>query len=211
MVVKGSEKTILVRRILKNYKNCIDISTSGKLVVVWCYGQYQELYREPIDNVEIQYYDHLISKTEILKIKPDLVVIDDLMYELGNNNELSTLFTRGCHHHNISIIYIVQNLFYQGNQMRNISLNCHYLIIMKSFRNKSQIKQLEYQLFGEKTKAFQKIFDEATRLPFSYLIIDMKSDTPDEYRFKSRITEEELPPSLRGKTRFAPYYYIKRD
>ena len=154
----GSGKTILVRRILKNYKNCVDISTSGKFVVVWCYGQYQELYREPIDNVEIQYYDHLITKTEILKIKPDLIVIDDLMYELGNNNELSTLFVRESHH-NISIIYIVQNLFYQKNQIRNINLNCHYLI-MKSFRNKSQIKQLKYQLFKlmvKKQNHFKKL------------------------------------------------------
>ena len=62
-----------------------------------------------------------------------------------------------------------------------------------------------------KQSHFKNFFDEAAKQPFSYLIIDMKSDTPDEYRFKSRITEEELPPSLRGKTRFAPYYYIKRD
>ena len=38
----------------------------------------------------------------------DLVVIDDLMSESGNNKRISKLFTKGSHHRNLSVIYIVQ-------------------------------------------------------------------------------------------------------
>ena len=35
-----------------------------------------------------------------------------------------SFFTKGSHHRNLSIIYIVQNIFHQGKEMRNISLKC---------------------------------------------------------------------------------------
>jgi GTPase SAR1 family protein len=207
----GSGKTILVRRILKNFKQTLNLNNVNKLKVIWCYGQFQELYKEKIsDIVEVNYFDYLLNQEEISKLKPDIIVIDDLMTELGKSSELSNLFTRGSHHLNISIFFIVQNIFHQGKEMRNINLNSQYIILMKSFRNKSQIKYLEYQLFGEKTKLFEKIYADATKQPFGYLVIDLKPDTPDEYRLRTRLTEEELPPSLRRKTKFSPYYYNSR-
>jgi hypothetical protein len=207
-----SGKTILVRRILKNYKNSIDIDVQNKLKIIWCYGQYQSLYEQQIsDDVDVKYFDYLIKPEEISILKPHIIVIDDMMTEMTKNAELSDLFTKGSHHLDVSVIFIVQNIFHQGKEMRNISLNSQYMILMKSFRNNSQIKQLEYQIFGEKTKTFQKIYSDATSKPYSYLLLDLKPDTPDKFRFRTRITEEELPPHIKSKTRFAPYYYIRRE
>lgn len=211
----GSGKTILVRRILKNFNEILyfgDNVIKNNLKVIWCYGQFQELHKQSIaKNVEVIYFDYLISSQEIKELKPDIIVIDDLMSEVSKNTELSNLFTRGSHHLGISIFFIVQNIFYQGKEMRNISLNSQYIILMKSLRSASQIKQLEYQIFGEKTKSFEQIFQDSTSKPFGYLLIDLKSDTPDDLRLKTRLTEEELPPSIKRKTRFAPYYYIRKS
>jgi hypothetical protein len=55
-----------------------------------------------------------------------------------------------------------------------------------------------------------EIYEDATSKPFGYLLIDLKSDTPDKFRFRTRMTKEELSDSLRKKTRFAPYYYLKK-
>ena len=44
----------------------------------------------------------------------NLIVIDDQMIEAGKDNWIKNLFTKGSHHRNLSVIYIVQNLFHQG-------------------------------------------------------------------------------------------------
>ena len=47
----------------------------------------------------------------------------DLMEELCNDKKSSTLFTRDRRHKNVTVFFIVQNLFKQGNSMRDIALN----------------------------------------------------------------------------------------
>ena len=51
------------------------------------------------------------------------------MIDTGKDQRIVNLFTRGSHHHSLSVIYIVQNLFHQGKGSRSISLNSHYLTI----------------------------------------------------------------------------------
>jgi hypothetical protein len=53
----------------------------------------------------------------------NLIVLDDLMAQSGKDKRIADLFTKGSHHRNLSIIYIVQNVFHQGKEMRNISPN----------------------------------------------------------------------------------------
>ena len=60
--------------------------------------------------------------------KRNLMVIDDQMADAGNDKRIVNLFTRGSHHRNVSVIYIVQNLFHQGKGSRSISLNSHYFL-----------------------------------------------------------------------------------
>ena len=57
------------------------------------------------------------------------------MIEAGNDNRIVNLFTKGSHHRNLSVTYIVQNLFHQGKVKRNISLNSHYLVLFKNPTN----------------------------------------------------------------------------
>ena len=55
----------------------------------------------------------------------NLVVIDDLMQELSNDPQITSLITKGCHHRNLSVIFILQNIFHRGKELRDMSLNCH--------------------------------------------------------------------------------------
>lgn len=212
----GSGKTILVRRLLKNYKNTFHFENSAtfsQLNVLWLYGQFQELYGQPVPNVNITYSEYLPELDELKSSNIHLVVVDDLMEEFGKNNKASYLFTRGSHHLNLSVIFIVQNLFHQSKHMRTISLNSQYLLLLSNFRDQSQIEYLGRQLFpGHKAKSFRKAYLDATSKPFGYLLIDLKPDTPDKYRLRNQLTEEELPPKLRQQNvSFAPFYYIIHD
>ncbi len=44
----------------------------------------------------------------------NLMVLDDLMAQSSKDKRIADLFMRGSHHRNLSIIYIVQNIFHQG-------------------------------------------------------------------------------------------------
>ena len=58
------------------------------------------------------------------------------------DKRIADLFTKGSHHRNLSVIYIVQNIFHQGKEMRIISLNAHYIVLFKSPRDRQQISIL---------------------------------------------------------------------
>jgi hypothetical protein len=209
----GSGKTILIRRILKNWKKTILIPGYEKkeLDVLWIYGQFQELYKQKIENCVVNYSEYLPEESELRNQNVKVIIIDDLMFELGKNDRMSNLFTRGSHHFDLSVIFIVQNFFHQSKQMRTISLNSQYIIILKNFRDQNQIEYLGKQLFKNKIRSFKRAFDDATAKPYGYLLIDLKPDTPNKLRIRTRLTAEELPPSLRMKTDFCPYYYILHD
>ena len=46
-----------------------------------------------------------------------LKIIDGQMIQAESDNRVVNLFTKGSHHQNLSVIYIVQNLFHQGKGM----------------------------------------------------------------------------------------------
>jgi hypothetical protein len=108
--------------------------------------------------------------TRRLSMHMEIVILDDLMAQSGKDKRISDLFTKGSHHRNLSIIYIVQNIFHQGTEMRNISLNAHYIVLFKSPRDKQQISMLARQINPGKVQEFMRSYEDATSRPHGYLV-----------------------------------------
>ena len=196
-----SGKTLLVRRILEHFKDLTNIQTPN-LNVIWCYGQWQKLFNVNIPNVDINYIPGLPSDDDL---HTQILVLDDLMSEIGDNRKILDLFTKGSHHLGMSVIFISQNLFHQGRVMRSIGLNCNYMIIMKSVRGKSQLSILGRDAFPGKQKALLEAYEEATKnSPYSYIRLDFTQQTPDKYRIVSRLTPEE------NNKRLSPIVYMTK-
>ena len=194
----SSGKTFLVRDILKNFKLLISID-KPILNVLWAYGQWQSLYTDPIaDDVKVDYVKGLPMQDELSG--HDIIIIDDLMTELGNNKDLSALFTKGSHHMNISVIFITQNFYHQASQMRTLHVNSHYIIMMNSPRGKSSLRHLSTDLFTNKNFLIEA-YDDATKDSFSYIRIDLTQQTPNKYRVTSKLTP---------KPDFRPVFYIPK-
>lgn len=157
--------------------------------VVWFYGIYQPLYDE-IENVT--FVEGLPPTFQEYLGENTVCVIDDLM-QSSNDKRLSNLFTRGSHHLNLSVIFITQNFFHKGKEMRDITLNAHYLILSKNRRDLSQITHLGRQLYPRQTKLFQEVFEDATKNPYSYLFIDLRSETPEGLRLRTNILPHQTP------------------
>ena len=177
----GCGKSFFVRDLLQ-YKREMFSTVPDK--IIWFYGIYQPLYDEIpevtfVEGLPTNYRSYLGANT--------LFVIDDLMSECGSDKRLTHLFTKGSHHLNLSVIFITQNFFHKGKEMREISLNVHYIMLCKNRRDLSQIMHLGKQLFAGKTKYFQEVYEDSTRLPYSYLFIDLRSETPEEMRLRTNI------------------------
>ena len=122
-----SGKTVWVKTLLENVQETISPPPER---IIWCYGQWQPMYVEMIDTLPgIEFYEGIPFEIESQHFfdvnKRNLIVLDDLMVQSGKDRRIADLFTKGSHHKNLLVIYIVQNIFYQGRETRDISLNTH--------------------------------------------------------------------------------------
>ena len=154
--------------------------------VVYSYSEWQPSYANLPSYVELQEgLCHIPENSN----QPMLLIIDDQMNEV--NKDVMRLFTKGSHHRNISVIYIVQNLFYSNKDHRTISLNAHYLVLFNNPRDRSQIINLGKQMCPGEIEYVKESFDLATREPHGYLLVDLKQTTPRDLRFRGRIFPRE--------------------
>jgi hypothetical protein len=199
----GSGKTEIVRDILGYNRETIYIDLNNRpLSCMWCYGQFQTRYNDPITNTIVTYFEGVPTEDDISAIRPDIIIIDDLMAEVGDSPFLARLFTKESHHLSISVVFIVQNLFHQAKSMRNTSLNAQYVILMKNVRDKRQVMLFGSQMHPGRNKFFMESYEDATRGPFGYLLADFRNDTPDQFRLRARIVPEN--------NLFQPIIYVPR-
>lgn len=171
----GSGKTHFVKKII-DFKMIQPFPKN----IVWCYGVYQKLYAE-LSNITF----HEGLPADLNQYTDALIILDDLMSELGNDSQLTKLFTKFSHHRKLSIIFIVQNIFHKGKEIRDISLNAHYLVLFKNRRDQSQILHLGRQLYPRKIKFFQESYEDATSKPYGYLLVDLKTETDESLRMRT--------------------------
>ena len=115
------------------------------------------------------------------------------MTEMADSKAMSDLFTKHSHHRNISIIFILQNLFVQGKQMRNISLNAHYIFLTKSRRDLNQVKRLGQQVFGKGQYFYDAYKKCVLDKEYGYILLDLSPNTDERFRVRSNIIPDEYP------------------
>lgn len=178
----GCGKSNFVCNFLKNIKKVCNQDFKN---IMWCYDEMQPLYN--LDGV--YYYQGIPDMSMFDGNCPQLIIIDDLMREA--DGRIVDIFTKGSHHRNLSVFYITQNLFHQGKGQRDISLNSSYIVYFKNPRDKTQIRFLARQLVPENSKFVEDAYRDATNKPHGYLMIDLKQNTNDMYRFKTTIFPDE--------------------
>ena len=139
---------------------------------------------------------------QLSDIQPyDLVVLDDLMMEASKSEDVTALFTRAVHHMPCFLIFLTQNLFQQSKEARTRHLNTHYLVLFKNPRDASAISHLARQMYPGEPKFLPAAYADATKHPHSYLFIDLRQETPDAMRLRTRILPHEWP----------TYAYVKSE
>ena len=107
-----------------------------------------------------------------------VTVLDDLMEYIIKSVETQNLFTKYCHHYNISAIFLTQNIFAQGLCSRTININTHILIVFANKRDECQAFNLGKQLYPCSSKGFTEVYQDATSEVYGYLVIDCDPESP---------------------------------
>jgi energy-coupling factor transporter ATP-binding protein EcfA2 len=175
--------------------------------IVWIYSEWQNAYDRILNlklrNTKVQFvkdYDDDLYDSLNPKVR-NLVVLDDQMENKEmhrGGSGLAKFFTQGSHHRNLTVIYIVQNMFHQSKSMRTISLNSHYLVLFKNPRDKLQIRNLAAQMHPNNAKFLVSAYEDATNEPYGYLVVDLRPETPEQWRIRTNFF------STSGQTVYVP-------
>ena len=191
MMVAGprrSGKTEFTRKLIVNSQNIIDKKIDR---FIWFYANTQdELAKQlshkvefrkklPDHDLEDEFSDNILTNT--------LIVLDDLMEEANKRSDIKSLFTRG-RHLNISVLFLTQNLFHQGKNNRDISLNTDYMVLFRNPRDISIVNHIGKQM-GD-VVLMKDAYKKATESPFSFLLVDMRCDSDDRLRFRANIFDD---------------------
>jgi adenylate kinase family enzyme len=177
----GAGKTWFVNKLIKHRNQMFSTHFNS---IYWFYGA----VIPKVDNHEKIHFIEGVPETLDIPAN-SLVILDDLMSETNGN--IANLFTKYSHHHNLTVVFIVQNLFPKSKHARDISLNAHYIVVFKNPRDKLQIEYLARQIMPRHSKDVVQIFEEVTRKPHSYLLFDLTQSTHDALRIRTNIFPDE--------------------
>lgn len=177
-----SGKTTFVENLMKNHEDYFGIKFEDKILCCDYIPQNGFKDFELCTNIE-----ELIT-SRLTPDKPSVVVLDDQMNSAINDESVSDFYSKHSHHLKSTVIFITQNLFPKSKYMRNIYLNSSYIVIMKNPAEILQIQSLSNRISGkgERDKLI-KAYNDATKFPFSYILIDLNQETPRKFRFRSDI------------------------
>jgi len=183
MLISGptqSGKTKFVLRLIDNVSVLVEPPPEK---ILYCFDEYQPQTFDPYRNVQ---FHKGIPNLEMFDGRArTLVILDDLMTDVDKN--VSDMFTKVSHHRNMSVIFLLQNLFHKSPHTRTISLNSHYLVLYKNPRDTGQFAVMARQMYGKNAQFAIEAFRDATDEPHSYLLIDLRPETPENYRLRTRI------------------------
>ena len=157
--------------------------------IVYCYGEFQPRFltmEREIPN--IQFIEGFPEDVYCLfNNTSGVLVLDDLMNQSTSKDPMMELITRGCHHRNISTLFLVQNLFPPGKHSRTISLNTHYIVTFKHPRDSLGVSILARQAFPRAVKYVMESFEDATKKPYGYLLFDLHPSSSEHIRLRTSI------------------------
>ena len=174
----GSGKTFWTHRLLKN-----EMFTQPVTSVLYCYGVFQNYFND--FNIPNLTFNETVESLHDGNFH--IIVLDDLMEYIIKSVDTQNLFTKYCHHYNITAIFVTQNVFAQGPCARTININTHILVIFANKRDESQALYLGKQLFPWNSKIFMEAYEDATSEMYGYLIVDCDPKSSRDIRMRTNI------------------------
>jgi hypothetical protein len=72
-----------------------------------------------------------------------------------------------------------------------MSLNAHYIVLIKNPRDANQVATLARQMYPINSKFMLEAYKIATEKSYGYLLIDLKPDTDEKFRLRTNIFSDD--------------------
>ena len=133
----------------------------------------------------------------------NIIVLDDLMDLAVDSQIISKLFIQG-RHRNASVILLIQNAFPKGKHNTSISCNAQYITLFRCPADRRPIGIMSERIFEKQKSLFMPIYNDVTIKPYSYVLVDNKTDTSVRRQIASDVfglcMSYTLPGVLRSTT-----------
>ena len=163
----GSGKTSFLKKL-------VDSSHFGSPFdkIVYFYPEY--LPDIPIEFDQIVEYRTGIADLDYFSSLPKntLIIFDDLMNECGSSTDIMKLFSVIARKRELSIAFIVQNMFDQTKQFRNLKLNATGFIIFK-FHAAMDVLRRHLRNLGVAYLISKQALDQLYKTRYNYIFIDI--------------------------------------
>ena len=181
-------KTFFISELLEN------IGTFAKEppeTILYVYKVWQSKFDEMKSIVHgfIEDNENIIQQIKEIALGQRIFVIFDDLINSKSLVDIATLFTVDGRHMNMSMAFLTQRMFVNNEYFRQISQNSDYFCIFKNPRNSSEIRTLAQQLTPGSLDLIE-IYKEATKNPFSYLLINLTQECDPNVKYLSHVFDE---------------------
>ena len=158
----------------------------------YCYGAWQPAY-DRMKHHGIRFHQGIPQEQHILSWFPKggILVLDDLMDECGNDKNILDIFTKYSLHKNVTVIYLLQDIFPVGKYSKTISRNVHYVWAFKNPSDQEGIRNLLVQAFPSNWSTVLETFQKVTEQRHGYLLLDFHPTSPDTQRVLSNVLKDQ--------------------
>ena len=120
-----------------------------------------------------------------------ILVCDDFSRESAKSELIESLFVRGCHHLNITLIMLTQQLFYPGASRRTQSINTSYNIFMRNPAGADQVAIFARQRFPCRSKEFIATYDKVMAKKYAHIMVDSHPSSDSSIAIRSGLLPHE--------------------
>ena len=136
----GCGKTRIVRKILEE-----QLIQPFATRIILVYNKWQpdyDLIRERYPGIEFEKGWRKEIFESLSAEQRNILVIENHMGSASSSESVADSFTQGSNHKNLTVIYLVQNLYNKNKSQRTISLNSHYSVVFRNSRDASQFRTM---------------------------------------------------------------------
>ena len=181
-------KTFFISELLENIET---FAKDPPETILYIYKIWQTKFDEMKSVVDgfIEDNENVVQQIKKLALGQRVFVIFDDLINSKSLVDIATLFTVDGRHMNMSMAFLTQRMFVNNEHFRQISQNCDYFCIFKNPRDFSEIRTLAQQLTPGSLDLIE-IYKEATKNPFSYLLINLTQECDPSVKYLSHVFDE---------------------
>ena len=163
----GSGKTAFVKKLVDENHFSTPFNK-----IVYCYPDYLCDIPAEFDQI-VEYQPGVCDLAYFAGLpKNSLIILDDMMSECGNSEEIMKLFSVIARKRNLSVIFLVQNIYDKGKQFRSIRLNATGFVLFK-FYAATDVTQRILRDLGCNELIKKRHLDQIYAKKFAYIFIDV--------------------------------------